>query len=682
MTGETSPRIIVVDDNPAIHEDFRKILLAGRSRNDALEAVEAVLFEVAAPARPRLEFDLDFALQGREALKKVEQALVEQRPFSLAFVDIRMPPGWDGVETIEHLWKADPSLQVVICTAYSDYSWEKMSQRFGARDNLVILKKPFDNVEVLQLAHALTRKWEVTRQAQMRMDQLDQIVAERTVELRRSEERFATAFRVSPAALVIQEKETGRFVDINEAFIALTRFSREDVIGRPVDGFGWQVRYPEGSAAQWQNGAAQITTRSGEIRDVLISHANLVLGGRSHTLLIFQDISERVKLEAQLRQSQKMEAIGQLAAGVAHDFNNLLTIIEGHASLQLASRGLSEDTIESLRQIEIAAERAADLTRQLLAFSRQQILRPRPLDLNALINELLSLLRRTLGERVELNCDLEAGLPFVYADQTSIEQVIMNLTVNARDAMPKGGVITLSTRARLVSEASGLLSPDTKPGRYVAITVSDTGVGMDEATKARIFEPFFTTKEVNKGTGMGLATVYGIARQHDGWIDVVTTLGKGSSFQVFFPATDKTPESEKSPKPAPVARGDAQTVLVVEDDASVRGLAREILEQFDYRVIEASSGDVAWAGWPPIRAQVDLLLTDMVMPGELSGLELAEKLQADKPSLKIIYSSGYSSELFSSSVQLIEGVNYLPKPYLTSALVSIVRNAFTPAAKT
>jgi two-component system cell cycle sensor histidine kinase/response regulator CckA len=672
---DSAPRILIIDDNPAIHEDFRKILQGDTTRNASLEAVEAALFDQPIPQVKRSSFRLDFASQGKEALAKVQAALAEDHPYALAFVDIRMPPGWDGIETIQHLWKEDPTLQTVICTAYSDYSWEKMTQRLGVNDNLVILKKPFDNVEVLQLSHALTKKWLMTRRAQLRMEQLDRMVAERTAELRRTEERFATAFQSSPVGMAIQTQDGNRFVDANDAFLAILGATRADVIGRSALELLFLVQQSEPEEEKGRVWPARISVRGRDPRDVLVSEAKISVAGEPHVLLLVQDISERLKLEAQLRQAQKMEAIGQLAAGVAHDFNNLLTIIEGHTSLQLAIGQHPPELTQSFKEIEQAAERAADLTRQLLAFSRQQILRPRVLSLNALVDGLLALLKRTLGARVELFCNPDPNLPSIYADQTSIEQIVMNLVINARDAMPEGGRITLETRQVRAEDLAGVMPSRGRKAAYVCLSVNDTGTGMDERTRTHIFEPFFTTKDVNKGTGLGLATVYGIARQHDGWIDVQTAPGAGSTFEVYIPATNRVADSSTRAEHS-LSPGQHQTVFLVEDDAAVRQLIREMLEQFDYEVIEAESGDAALARWPRIREKVELLLTDMVMPGDHNGLQLARKILDDKPGLKVIYSSGYSSELFASDVDLVEGQNYLPKPYPMSKLIAIVRQAF------
>ncbi len=693
MNVPLNNRILLVDDNPAIHEDFRKILLgtSNKARTE-LDAMESVLFDKPLMPATKVTFELASAYQGKEALEKITESLKEEKPFALAFVDVRMPPGWDGIETIERLWQVDPALQIVVCTAYSDYSWEKMTQRLGVNDNLVILKKPFDNIEVLQLAHALTRKWQVTEQAQMRLESLDKMVADRTralessnAELRRSEERFAKAFRASPIPFAIQTLRENRFVDVNDAFRHMTGYGRAELIGRTPLDVHLCIDYPASSLGEdrpIRHVEAQVSTKSGELRTALASVERIVLDGEPHLLLMVLDISERLHLESQLRQAQKMEAIGQLAAGVAHDFNNLLTIIQGHASLQLTLSGHGEDTVESLQQIAMASERAADLTRQLLAFSRRQVMRPRVVQVNTLIRELTAMLRRLIGEQIELRTEFGEELPPVWADHTGLEQVIMNLTLNARDAMPRGGSITIGTQVMEMTEEDREHNPEVAPGRYVVLSVTDTGTGMDANTRARIFEPFFTTKETNKGTGMGLATVYGITKQHEGWIDVSTELGKGSQFRVFLPTTDRVAEPLIDPAHQAAPTDGAATILIVEDDEAVRSLVREILDHHGYRVLEAEHGEAALAVWRNHRDEIDLLLTDMVMPGSVNGLELSQRLLGERPDLKVIYTSGYSAELFSSDVKLEDGVNYLPKPYLSAKLTSILRRALHPEEET
>ena len=690
MNTDFNNRILLVDDNPAIHEDFRKILIGPSAQAVALEAVESILFDAPASAATT-EFSLDSAHQGREALDKVTAALRAGRPYAMAFVDVRMPPGWDGVDTIARLWEVDPALQVVVCTAYSDYSWEKMTAKLGINDNLVILKKPFDNIEALQLAHALTKKWHVTAEAQLQVETLDRKVAERTreleasnTELRRSEERFANAFRASPIPFAIQSLHQQRFIDVNDAFVAMTGFSRGELIDRTPLELRICLDYEIRILSQIRDHKpvrdieAQISTKSGELRSALVTIERLTIAGIKHLLVMVVDVTERLRLEGELRQAQKMEAIGQLAAGVAHDFNNLLTIIQGHASLQLGLPGHGEDLTGSLREISQASERAANLTRQLLAFSRRQIMRPCVLDVNTLIRETTGMLRRLIGENVELRCAFADALPAVWADQTGVEQIILNLTLNARDAMPKGGRIVIETGTTVFTPADAERNPEIAPGEYVCLSVADTGTGMDAATRSRIFEPFFTTKNVDKGTGMGLATVYGITKQHDGWIDVATEVGRGSTFRIFLPVTHRIAEPVEPEFfiPEPTLR--EYTVLVVEDDDAVRSLVKEVLVHQQYRVLEAEHAEAALTVWKDHGSTIDLLLTDIIMPGA-NGLELAQQLLTARPELKVIYTSGYSSELFGGSLPLDEGRNYLPKPYLSAKLTTLVRAALEPS---
>jgi PAS domain S-box-containing protein len=691
MTLMQNNRILVVDDNPAIHTDFNKILRTSPGRGEHLASAEAILFGDAKDVAGECQsFEIDSAMQGRDGLAMVRRALEAGRPYATAFVDVRMPPGWDGIETVARMWEAQPDLQVVICTAYSDYSWEEMMRRFGRSDNLLILKKPFDNVEVLQLAHALTKKWQVTRQAALRLEEMEIMVRQRTEELqtahdhlRGSEERFSKAFHASPIPMAIHSLDEGRFADANEAFQRMTGFKAGELIGTTVAELnlcaGLEARaWPLLRAGKnLRNIECEVTASTGEVRQALVSMEIFDLAGQPHVLLIAEDLTDKRKLESELRQAQKMEAVGQLAAGVAHDFNNILTVIQGHASLQVDLPELDPDVAESFRYIAAAAARAAHLTRQLLAFSRKQVMQQKRLDLNDLVRRISTVLPRLIGEHIELITDLAPDVPAVFADDCNMEQILLNLSVNARDAMPGGGVLTVRTEAVTIDEAHLSLVPEAVSGRYICLSVRDTGTGMDFNTRSHIFEPFFTTKDVGKGTGMGLATVYGIVKQHDGWLEVESESGKGSTFKIYLPECEEESEDATEYPPgafSSVPAGGGRTVLVVEDDPAVRYLVKDILVQQDYRVLEAADGEEALAVARE-HDEIALLLTDMVMPRGVTGRELARRLVADRPGLKVIYTSGYSPELFDRNLPLEPGVNYLPKPYNAAMLADILRGA-------
>lgn len=387
-----------------------------------------------------------------------------------------------------------------------------------------------------------------------------------------------------------------------------------------------------------------------------------------------EDITERLNLQSQLRQSQKMECVGQLAAGVAHDFNNLLTIMQGHAGILLGKAVKAPDLLDPAQAILFAAERAASLTRQLLMFSRKNVMQLKQLDLRETVSQMTRMLQRLLGETILLEFIPPAEIPLIRADSGMLEQVIMNLAVNARDAMAGGGTLTVKVAGVQVGPEEVSRSAEARPGSFVCLEVSDTGCGMDAATKARIFEPFFTTKEAGKGTGLGLATVYGIAKQHGGWIEVDSRPGEGATFRLFFPAeAEMAATLAQAPvAPAPV-RGGKETILVVEDEPVIRELAQVILQDCGYQVLQAESGrDALWV-WEQRGAAVDLLLTDVVMPDGISGMDLAQRLMATNPNLKIIFASGYSMDNFDAGFVEKTHAGFLQKPYTHLTLARAVR---------
>jgi PAS domain S-box-containing protein len=388
------------------------------------------------------------------------------------------------------------------------------------------------------------------------------------------------------------------------------------------------------------------------------------------------DITERKVLEEQLRQAQKMEAVGQLAGGVAHDFNNMLAVIRGNAELLLMDEDqYTTEAKEGLKHMVEASERAATLTRQLLAFSRKQILQPQPLVLNEVIANLTKMLKRVMGENIDMKCDFAAPLPYVQADPGMMEQVILNFVVNARDAMPGGGKLRVATEHVQLDEAQARVTPEARAGEFVCLLVSDTGTGIAPEVLPRIFEPFFTTKAIGKGTGLGLATVYGIVQQHQGWIEVSSKVGEGTTFKVFLPAIATPAQPVAASQAGGDVRGGTETILLVEDEHAVRMTTRRMLESRGYRIHEATCAREALELWHSHAGEIALLLTDIIMPHEMTGRELAARLWEQRPGLKVIFMSGYSAEVVGKDTDFIRRTKseFLQKPCSSRALLEAVR---------
>lgn len=503
-------------------------------------------------------------------------------------------------------------------------------------------------------------------------------IAQDVTETKKAEEKFYKAFHANPEPMTIATFADGRFLDVNESFLRVTGHSRQDIIGRTSQDIQlWKcpedrARFIEPLEKQGRARDLEINflTKFGEERTALDSADLVELDGEKCIIAIFKDITERKSLEKQLRQAQKMEAIGQLSGGIAHDFNNLLGVIIGYSEI-LEERLAPDDRLQkSVKEIKKAGKRAASLTRQLLAFSRQQVLESTILDLNAIVSNVEKMLGRLIGENIDLNCTLGSDLWNVKADQGQIEQVILNLAVNARDAMPRGGRLTIATANADLNEDYARLHPPQKPGQYVLLSVSDTGIGMDATTQAHIFEPFFTTKEKGKGTGLGLSTVYGVVRQSDGHIWVYSEPGLGTTFKIYLPRTVDSASGEQPTAELATALRGRETILLVEDEKPLRELTCNLLIEHGYNVLSAERPDKALEIVRHHRGPIHLLLTDMVMPG-MSGLDLAQKLAPAMPELKVVYMSGYTGfthpNLFDSTATI------LFKPIPRSALLRKVR---------
>jgi PAS domain S-box-containing protein len=952
---ERNRRILVIDDNRAIHADFRKIFSPDRVSAAALDESSAELFGEQTNLACQIQYEVESAYQGQEGVKLVKQALEKGRPYAMAFVDVRMPPGWDGVETTQRILEIDPDIQIVICTAYSDYSWDKLFEKIGNRDGLLILKKPFDTVEALQMAHALTEKWWLLQQSRQKMEELESQVAGRTRELQRTNQRLqtkvaeharaeeqlrlktafleaqvnssldgilvvdqdrkaslqnqrfvdlfkipediadgkdidhrlqwvadltanpeqyvkaahqlyahpeeirrdefelkdgtildrysspvvgqdgkyygriwtfrditgrkrteeqlrvqATALDAAANAIVIAD-QNGAIQSVNPAFTALTGYTAQEVIGQNPrilksnaqdeafyrnlwqtisSGQVWRgeiinrrkdgslyaeemtitpLRNADGMIARYiaikqdisgrkrteealrqsqqmiegiinaipvrvfwkdknlaylgcnavfardagfadpkdligkndtlmvwrdqaekyraddrqviESGCARLsieepqTTPEGKTITLLTSKMPLRSSKGEITGLLgtYMDITERKRLEARLFQSQKMETVGKLAGGIAHEFNNILTAIIGQSELLLNDLPPGNPLCQNATEISIAANRAATLTRQLLAYGRKQILQPEILDLNSVLAGMEGTLRHLLGCGTDMQIAPFAGLKSVKVDAGQIEQVILNMVLNVRDAMPNGGKLTLETANVSFDPESVGRYPELKPGDYVMLAITDTGAGMSEEVKGRVFEPFFTTKGVGQGTGLGLSTCYGIIKQSGGHISVYSEPGRGATFKIYLPQVEspaKIPFQLFKPPSLPPG---TETILLVEDDPALREMAATLLKRLGYTVLAAANGIEALSlKQRHNTGHIDLLFTDVVMP-HMNGKELADRVRAIYPHTRILFTSAYTENAIVHQGVLNKGVALLQKPFTPSALAHKLR---------
>jgi PAS domain S-box-containing protein len=497
--------------------------------------------------------------------------------------------------------------------------------------------------------------------------------------LREGEERYRTLFERSPHPMFVYDTQTLAFLAVNDAAVSQYGHAREQFLRMALADLHPAEDVPalrevlaKSGPCFERRGAWRHRKKDGSLLDVEITAHALPFGDRPACIVLADDVTERRRLEEQLGQVQKMEAVGRLAGGVAHDFNNLLTVVNGYAAMLLEDVADRPDCAAHARAILQAGERAAALTQQLLAFGRRQIVAPQLLDLNAVANGSAPLVARLLGDDVRLVLDLRPDLGRVRADPAQLEQVLLNLAVNARDAMPQGGTLSVTTRDARPGEAGA----DAPPGPHVVLAVTDTGRGMSAEVQRHLFEPFFTTKELGQGTGLGLACVYGIVKQAGGHIAVESGPDAGTTFRILLPrAADPEPSAEPPEPSVPAA---ARTVLLADDEAGVRALARQVLSAAGYVVLEAGDGDEALRRAEAHAGRIDLLVSDVMMPG-LSGRELAERLLARDPALRVLYLSGHTEdEVVRQGVSNAE-VHFLPKPFSPAALVEKVRQVLGAA---
>jgi len=633
--------------------------------------------------RRQAEYDLDKRMKELSCLYSISK-LAEGQDASLeeivqAAINF-IPPAWQYPEiTCARLILEGKELTT---KNFRDTTWKQASnlimygERIGTLEVYYLEEKPESDEgpflkEERSLINAIVK-------------QLGKIIERRQAEeaLQKSEKRYRTLFENSKDAIYINTRE-GKFVDANQSFLDLFGYnSSQEIIALGFKDLYFNLNdrtrfqreiEQKGSVKGYE---LNLKKKDGEKIECLVS-ATLRLADDGSILGyqgIIRDVTDRKKLEEQFRQAQKMEAIGVLAGGVAHDFNNLLTVIIGNAQLALMKVIKDESLRKGIEETKKAGERAASLTRQLLAFSRKQIIKPEVLDINEVINETKKMLRRMIGEDIEFQTVLGLELWKIYADLGQIDQIIMNLAVNAKDAMPMGGKFTIKTANMDLDESyfhkHGIEKK--KPGHYVMLTVSDTGIGMDKKTREHIFEPFFTTKKVGKGTGLGLSTVYGIVKQNNGFVWVCSEPEQGSTFKICLPKAKRDVASEKKEQ-LPVAElGGSETVFIVEDDDNLRKLTRTVLKRKGYKILEAENGKDALRISEAHEGRIDLMITDVVMP-KIGGKELAERLQPLYPQMKVIYMSGYTDDAIVQHGVLEPGLNFLEKPFTPEGLTHKVR---------
>jgi two-component system cell cycle sensor histidine kinase/response regulator CckA len=630
----------------------------------------------------------DLPTDAELAEREIRQALgacvfrrVETRPDYLAALETFQPdlivsdyrmPHFDGLTALKLALELAPFTPLIILTGSVNEDTAVECMKTGATDYVI-------KESIKRLGQAVIRALE---EKQLRQERRRAEEA-----LRESEERYRTLAEAAKDFIFILNPDD-TFQYVNHSGAQFLDLQPQDLIG-----CNRSEVFPPFIAAQ-QKRTLQKVFETGEpsFEEIAIPtsqgeawlNTSLVPlrdeeGRVSAVLGIARDVTEykraeeaRAKLEDQLRQAQKMESIGRLAGGVAHDFNNHLTVIRGYCELMQVQMSDADPLLEKLEQIWLASERAAALTQQLLAFSRKQILAPIVLDLNSLVANLGEMLERLIGEDITLTTALQPELWSVTADPGQIEQVIMNLALNARDAMPGGGRLTIETRNVQLDATYAKTHPEAPAGACVLLAVGDTGSGMDEPTRARVFEPFFTTKEPGKGTGLGLATVYGIIKQSGGDILVYSEAGQGTTFKIYLPASQTQAKSPVAPQIRPVSRGGHETILLVEDEEMVRDLVRIALQAKGYTILEAGEGGEALSLAGQHQGTIDLLVTDLVMP-EMSGRELAERLKALRPGIKVLFMSGYTDDAVIQQGVLMAQAEFISKPFSPSILASRVR---------
>jgi two-component system cell cycle sensor histidine kinase/response regulator CckA len=622
MAGTVETVLIVEDDAGVVALERRRLERAG---------YRVVTAENAAAARTRLAAE----------------------PVSLILLDHGLPGELDGLSFYGHLRDEGWDIPVILVTGFSDAGTAIRALRSGVRDFVTKSREYLDYVP------------EAVRRV------LEQVHMERR--LAESEARLG-AIIASAQDAILAVDGSGAITLFNPAAERMFGCAADDALGRAATVFLPEIPSSDNGQTSASATIVEWGLRSdGERFPVEVSQSGADGYGEGSRTLIVRDVTDRRRLEAQLRQAQRMEAVGRLAGGVAHDFNNLLTVISGYTEMlldDLPSGDRLRDPVLMMRQ---AGEQAAALTSQLLAFSRRQVIEPQVLELNSVVSNLTKMLRRLIGEDIELSVALAADLDRVRIDPRQVEQILMNLSVNARDAMPHGGRVTIETANATVDEHFAQFTPGLTPGRYVLLAVTDSGLGMDENTRSRIFEPFFTTKDPGKGTGLGLAMVYSIVQQAKGHIEVYSELGHGTVFKLYLPSVDGADQPTEATDDQAASLQGTETILLVEDAEGVRALLQDVLTMYGHQVLVARDGEEGIRLAHDHAGPIDLIITDIVMP-RMGGRELVEQVVTARPTVRALYLSGYTDEAVMRHGVLEAGAAFLQKPFTARQLMTKVRH--------
>ncbi|MCP4150968.1 MAG: response regulator [bacterium] len=701
-------RILIVDDNESIHEDFKNILLGTKTKSSELESLEHELFgdeaggiEEDAFAGLDIKYEIDDAYQGEEAMEMVDRAIERGRPYALVFMDVRMPPGIDGIQTIRNIWHKHKHIEMVICTAFADYTWNDITAMFGQTDHLLFVKKPFISVEVKQIALTLTTKWQIDKEKQEYMADLEkkiEQVKKSKALLKKKEQEYRNLYETAAIGLYRCKISDGKLLRANKT--ALRAFGYSNLENALADEFTIADCYPAEKRSNILASATEsddvsrvethLTFKDEREMDAVITFKiypdeNYIEGAIQDVTEARRQEKELAKKEQQLIQAQKMETVGTLAGGLAHDFNNVLGGIIGTVSLiefaMQTKKDLSQEKITNhVDIIKQSANRAADMVRQLLTLSRKQELCLAPVDLNLSVQMVMKLCKNSFDKSIALEEIYFEKPAMVFADPTQVEQALLNLCVNASHAMTimreegevQGGVLSVDISCIEAEKHFIKGHPEAAEGAYWLIKVCDTGIGMEPWIMAKIFDPFFTTKERQRGSGLGLAMVHNILKQHKGFVDVYSEIGKGTCFDLFFPVMEDSEEAQISTTIEDALPEGSGLILVVDDEVILRDTASAILQECGYDIIVAEDGLEAVEIFREKHADIKMVLLDMSMP-KMSGKDAYLKMKEIQPELKTIMSSGFKQDERIQNVLELGVHDFIQKPYSVLELTKKVK---------